>query len=137
MLPPDLFSSNGNLSRKVRTVEVRCPGPRVNHIARRGREGIRYAATEEAPARFVEQTAWAFASHHQVWVGSLSVRRKCPIFCQSTALTASAHKYEIENFDGIDCSGPHTSMATAMVRPGISNCIMPPAGGRYDRRDKG
>lgn len=59
--------------------------------------GIRYAASEEAPARPVEQMAWALASHHQAWAGSLPVRRKCPIFCQSTALTASARKHEIEN----------------------------------------
>lgn len=49
------FSSNGNISRKVRTLD---PGPRVNYIPTRGGE-ICYATNEEAPARYVEQIAWA------------------------------------------------------------------------------
>jgi hypothetical protein len=76
VLPPNLFGSNGNLSRKVRTVEVRCPGPREG--------GIRVH-----PTRRRQRGLWSKC--RGPWQATirprrdLPVRRKCPICCQFAA----------------------------------------------------
>src|SRR5260370_32071106 len=86
-LPSNLFSKDGNLGRKIRRGEIAHPGPRVNNVSRRGRGRYSLSSQRGSASAGCGANGVGLASHHQAWTGSLPLRRKCPICCQSTGLT--------------------------------------------------